>query len=60
MNLLPLYLNQNALRGDIEGLKKFKVTDCIECGSCSFVCPAKRRLVQSMRLGKALLRKSKG
>lgn len=58
MNLLPLYLNQNALRGDIEGLKKFKIMDCIECGSCSFVCPAKRHLVQSMRLGKAFLRKS--
>jgi len=58
MNLLPLYLNQNALRENIEELKKFHVMDCIECGSCSFVCPAKRRLVQSIRLGKALLRKS--
>jgi len=58
MNLLPLFLNQNALRENIEGLKKFHVMDCIECGSCSYVCPAKRRLVQSIRLGKALLRKS--
>ena len=26
---------------------------CMECGCCSFVCPAKRPLVQNNRLGKA-------
>ena len=30
---------------------------CIECGSCSFVCPANRPLVHSIRLGKNLIRK---
>ena len=30
---------------------------CIECGSCSYVCPAKRPLTQTMRLAKATLRK---
>ncbi|HPL98692.1 MAG TPA: electron transport complex subunit RsxC, partial [Bacillota bacterium] len=26
--------------------------DCIDCGSCSFVCPAKRPLVDSIRVAK--------
>ncbi|NSW89649.1 MAG: electron transport complex subunit RsxC [Firmicutes bacterium] len=57
MNLLPLFLNLNAIHGNIDGLKKYNAMDCIECGSCSYVCPAKRHLVHSIRLGKALLKK---
>jgi len=30
----------------------FGVFDCFECGSCAFVCPAKRPLVQFIRLAK--------
>lgn len=55
MDLLPLYLNLNAVHGNKEGLKKYKVADCIECGSCSYVCPAKRHLVHSIRLAKTIL-----
>ena len=33
-----------------------KLNLCIECGSCSFVCPAKRPLVENNRLSKAFLR----
>ena len=33
-----------------------KVMLCMECGCCAFVCPANRKLVQSMRIGKAILR----
>jgi electron transport complex protein RnfC len=58
MNLLPLYINLHALRGNIEELQKYHANDCIECGSCSYVCPAKRHLVQSMRLAKTYLKSS--
>jgi len=58
MNLLPLYLNMNALKGNVEELKKYHVNDCIECGCCSYTCPAKIHLVQSIRLGKALVRQA--
>lgn len=58
MNLMPLYLNINALKGNIDDLKKYNVNDCIECGSCSYVCPAKRELVQSIRLAKTQLRQA--
>lgn len=52
MNLLPLYLNSNSIKEDIEELNKYHVMDCLECGSCAYVCPAKINLVQSIRLGK--------
>lgn len=57
MSLLPLYINANVSRGDFEETKKYHVNDCIECGCCSFVCPASRHLVQSIRYAKAELRK---
>ena len=37
-------------------LEKNKIMLCMECGCCSYVCPANRRLVQNNRIGKALLR----
>ena len=38
-----------------EELQKLKVNLCIECGCCSYVCPAKRPLVQTNKLAKAML-----
>lgn len=35
-----------------EDTAQFGVFDCFECGSCAFVCPAKRPLVQFVRLAK--------
>ena len=29
--------------------------NCIECGACTFVCPAKRCLTQSCRMGKKVI-----
>ena len=35
-----------------EDTAPFGVFDCFECGSCAYVCPAKRPLVQFVRLAK--------
>jgi H+/Na+-translocating ferredoxin:NAD+ oxidoreductase subunit C len=35
-----------------EDTAEFGVFDCFECGSCAYVCPAKRPLVQFVRLAK--------
>ena len=40
-------------------LESAKVNLCIECGCCSFVCPAKRPLVENNRQAKAALREIK-
>lgn len=41
---------------DPEKLNKLKVNLCMECGCCSYICPAKRPLVQTNKLAKVMLR----
>jgi electron transport complex protein RnfC len=53
MSLMPLYINAYSLKGEIEEAEKYHFNDCIECGCCSYVCPAGRHLVQSIRFAKA-------
>ncbi len=42
-----------------DNLDSLNINYCMECGCCSYVCPAKRPLTQSMRLSKAILRRDK-
>jgi electron transport complex protein RnfC len=53
MNLMPIFIHQNAEKGDLEECQRYNVRDCIECGCCSYVCPARIPLVQSFRATKA-------
>ncbi len=57
LNLMPLEYGRALATGDMELLEKRKVNICMECGCCSFVCPAKRPLVENNKLAKAALRK---
>ncbi len=41
---------------DFSEAERIGLLDCIECGTCSFVCPAHRQLVQRFRVGKQILR----
>lgn len=52
MNLMPNYLTEFSQRGDMDSCEKYNVTACLECGCCSFECPAKRNLVQNIRIAK--------
>lgn len=54
MGLMPLELNQLAIKGMAEEFGNLHGMDCIECGSCSFECPAKRQLAQSIRAMKKI------
>ena len=38
-------------------MKQHHVMDCIECGSCSYICPAHRPILDYIKLGKSELRK---
>ena len=40
-------------------LEEYRVALCMECGCCSFVCPANRPLVQNNKLAKNALREYK-
>ena len=57
----PLRLNPPAIakayaHKDYEEVKALKVNLCMECGCCSFICPAKRNIVARHKLAKAGLR----
>jgi electron transport complex protein RnfC len=53
MNLLPTTIAAYARRSLVAETEEYCAMDCIECGSCSYVCPACIPLVQSIRQGKA-------
>jgi len=54
MNLEPYLLMALAEKGDFERAGNERITDCMECGSCSFTCPARRPLLDYIRLGKSI------
>lgn len=56
MNLLPTELEHAFDMRDTMRLEKLKVNLCVNCGACSFVCPAKRNLAEKNQLAKAFLR----
>ena len=39
----------------MEGLKDLKVNLCMECGACSYICPAAKPIVDTNKLAKAKL-----
>ncbi|MDR1901573.1 MAG: electron transport complex subunit RsxC [Treponema sp.] len=54
--LVPVIMNMNLEAGDLDGAIKAGLMDCIECGSCTYICPARIKLVQRFRVGKQRLR----
>ncbi len=56
VGLLPLYIHKFSLREEYDKAQELNIMDCIECGSCSYICPAKRPLVEAIRFGKRQIR----
>ncbi len=52
MGLEPKEIALHVEAGRSEVTEPFGVFDCFECGCCAYVCPAKRPLVQFIRLAK--------
>ncbi len=59
MNLYPAKVDSALNFKLYDNLNSLNVNYCMECGCCSYVCPAKRPLTQTMRLAKAVLRREK-
>ena len=53
MGLAPVEVNGAYAARDVAELGKLHVDYCFNCGSCTFVCPAKRPCTQMMSLAKA-------
>lgn len=50
--LMPITLANFGQHKMYAEAEKYNVLDCIECGSCSYICPAKRPLIHYIRLVK--------
>ncbi|HOO98868.1 MAG TPA: electron transport complex subunit RsxC [Bacteroidales bacterium] len=53
LGLEPFLLMTLTEKELFERAEKERITDCMECGSCSFICPANRPLLDYIRLGKS-------
>jgi electron transport complex protein RnfC len=57
MQLQPSFIGLYAERGRYEDAKDFNLMDCFECGCCTYICPAKRPMVQWIKNAKRELAK---
>jgi len=55
LGLEPYLLMTLAELGLYERAETERITDCMECGSCSYTCPATRPLLDYIRLGKGIV-----
>ncbi|MBL7574918.1 electron transport complex protein RnfC [Peptoniphilus asaccharolyticus DSM 20463] len=51
-NINPTDINAAILMNDVDFCNELHADQCMECGICSFVCPAKRNLAPSVKLAK--------
>lgn len=56
IKLIPRDIVQRARIDDRERMADLDIMSCIECGACSYACPAMIPLVQWIRVGKTRLR----
>ena len=54
--LSPVIMNNSLEAEDLNYAVKAGLMDCMECGSCAYMCPARIKLVQRFRVGKQRVR----
>lgn len=54
MNLEPVFMYLYYSKHDFAGMEKFHITECIECGSCSYNCPARMPLTHAFKTAKLM------
>lgn len=57
MGLSPVEIAGAYNRGDVDALNAMTVDLCMSCGCCTFVCPAKRPVAQTMNQAKVMQKK---
>lgn len=58
VGLMPLLIHKFSLKEKFDKAQDLHILDCIECGSCSYICPSKRPLVEAIRFGKRQIRQA--
>lgn len=59
MGLMPTELEHAYDTKDVKLLEKLNVNLCMNCGACTYVCPAKRNISEKNQLAKLFLRQNK-
>ncbi|MGP1455351.1 MAG: electron transport complex subunit RsxC [Treponema sp.] len=57
--LMPVLMIRALKANNLETAVRCGLMDCVECGACSFICPARIKLVQRFKVGKQILRDAK-
>lgn len=57
--LSPVLIIRALKSNDYEEAVRCGLLDCVECGTCAYICPARIKLVQRFKVGKQLLREEK-
>lgn len=55
MQLVPTRLAMASRHGNLALAHQYNIMACFECGSCTYICPAHIKLVQLIRMGKAMV-----
>ena len=53
--LVPPMMVRAATHGDLEGFEALNGMECMECGTCSYVCPARRPLTQIFKQARKMV-----
>ena len=59
MHLMPMYIAQYSMIGDLASAETYGAMSCVECGSCTYNCPGGVEIVQHIRVAKAAIRTEK-
>ena len=59
VGLMPCQINLSSEKSLWSSAKDYGASDCIECGICNYVCPANRRLLQTIKRAKLEVAKIK-
>ena len=54
MHLEPVFMYMYYSKGDYENMAKYHITDCFECGSCAYNCPARMPLTHAFKTAKLM------
>lgn len=60
IGLLPHQLEKSYLKENWKRLEKLYVDSCINCGCCTYICPARRHLAEHIVAGQQMIKERQG